>query len=59
MGRLEHPQREKIEDYRRRAVDAAKLAVAARDPQMQKAWERIATCYDELATWLERNFKEW
>jgi hypothetical protein len=54
MGILEHPDAEKAQEYRRKAIDAAARALACKDESARESWEYIASSYTEMAIRLER-----
>jgi len=49
--------RSKIEEFRRREIEARLHALVVEDVFIRGCWERIAEAYDDLGKQLERNFK--
>jgi hypothetical protein len=57
MGRPDHPDTLKIQEYRAKAVDALERAALAKDSTTRSSWEFIGTSYHDMAERLERNSK--
>ncbi|MBV9548117.1 MAG: hypothetical protein JO256_00410 [Alphaproteobacteria bacterium] len=54
MTASESPHSRKILEYRARALEAAEEAVRAKDPDVRKSWELIASGYHDMAERLAR-----
>jgi hypothetical protein len=54
MGLAAHPDRAKIEEFRRREIEARLTALTMQDAFIRRSWEVIAESYHDLANRLEQ-----
>jgi hypothetical protein len=57
MGLFEHPDVQKVAEYRRKAIEANFMAVQTEDAVLRGSWQTIALSYQDMADRLERQFK--
>jgi Mg2+ and Co2+ transporter CorA len=57
MSAFEHPDTNKILEYRAKAIEAAEQAAKTSDSDAKKSWDAIARSYHDMAERLERACK--